>query len=317
MGCIVMRKIRTIHDWKNTEANGQITSSDRDKVIAIPLGFFPSSYNKNKSLAVIIHIFYVDLIDQIFSYINNFPSGTDIYISTNEQWKSKQIVSSFKNYKKGALTVRVFPNRGRDIAPKLVGFREIYDNYEFIVHLHSKKSTHNIALDGWRTYLYDSLCGSKEQIYDILGIFCDCPDLGLLFPDHYTPIRKWALWGENFAAARQLLRRLDYTMNAGHPLDFPSGSMFWARSAALKPLLNLELDFNDFPEECGQKDCTLAHSIERLYAIICELAGYDWLKIGQAPSSSLDRAFLSVQSRTHLKQLIMRNTVRLTTGEKI
>jgi hypothetical protein len=31
--------------------------------------------------------------------------------------------------------------------------------------------------------------------------------------------------------------------------DFPVGTMFWARTQALKPLLALALDWNDYPEE--------------------------------------------------------------------
>ena len=55
--------------------------------------------------------------------------------------------------------------------------------------------------------------------------------------------------------------------------------MFWARSAALAPLLDLGLTFDDFPAEAGQTDGTLAHAIERLYLHSCERAGYGWLKI--------------------------------------
>jgi hypothetical protein len=57
--------------------------------------------------------------------------------------------------------------------------------------------------------------------------------------------------------------------------------MFWARTAALKPLLDLRLETDDFPPELGQLDGTLAHAIERLYYFACERAGLDWVKVAR------------------------------------
>ena len=52
--------------------------------------------------------------------------------------------------------------------------------------------------------------------------------------------------------------------------------MFWARGAALQPLLNLGLEFTDFPEEAGQRDGTLAQALERLTFLASEAAGFRW-----------------------------------------
>ena len=48
---------------------------------------------------------------------------------------------------------------------------------------------------------------------------------------------------------------------------FPVGSMFWARAAALAPLLSLELGYDDYPEEPLPYDGTMLHALERLFAL--------------------------------------------------
>lgn len=57
--------------------------------------------------------------------------------------------------------------------------------------------------------------------------------------------------------------------------------MFWARTAAVRPLVDLALRFDDFTVEAGQKDGTLAHAIERIFFHTCEYAGFNWIKIAR------------------------------------
>ena len=56
--------------------------------------------------------------------------------------------------------------------------------------------------------------------------------------------------------------------------NFPVGSMFWARTAALRPLLELGLGWDDFPEEPVPYDGSLLHAIERLLPFVVEGAGF-------------------------------------------
>jgi hypothetical protein len=72
--------------------------------------------------------------------------------------------------------------------------------------------------------------------------------------------------------------------------------MFWGRSAAIKKLLDLDLQFSDFPGEAGQIDGTLAHAIERSILMIAEASGYEWLKVVRRDLYPIPYTVLAVKS---------------------
>lgn len=63
-------------------------------------------------------------------------------------------------------------------------------------------------------------------------------------------------------------------------IDFPAGSMFWAKVDALRPLYALDLELKDFPEEHGQIDGTLHHAVERIFVAVVRHQQY---RIGILP----------------------------------
>jgi lipopolysaccharide biosynthesis protein len=206
------------------------------------------------------------------------------------------------------------PNRGRDIAPKLIGFRDVHDRYEFVLHLHSKRSLHADFLAPWRRYIYETLLGSTAIIRSVFEAFARLPQLGMLAPQHFEPTRRWLDWNGNFEVARALAARMGIALRSDAALDFPSGSMFWARSAALRPVLDLNLSFEDFPRESGQQDHTPAHALERLYFHICERADYVWLKIAD-PALLFDaRAVVSIGNPQDLLRFQSEHGVTLGSG---
>jgi lipopolysaccharide biosynthesis protein len=131
--------------------------------------------------------------------------------------------------------VRIAQNRGRDIAPKLISCRDVYDNYEYILHVHTKKSPHRGHENGWRSFLLDTLIGTPKTVDSVFEAFRTNPRLGMIAPQHLEDIRPYVGWGWNFEIARQFGQRLGIPLSLDGAVDFPSGSMFWARSAALKP----------------------------------------------------------------------------------
>lgn len=252
-----------------------------DYSISVPFSFAKIPDLHSESAAAIIHLHYEELAGEFRSYLNNVPVGLDLYISTTDSFRASVIEKAFSNWTKGSVEVRVVPNQGRDIAPKLVTFSDIYDRYAYVLHLHGKRSKHASVLSPWRHFLLESLLGTPEVAASVLHAFAKNPKLGIIAAQHFEPMRHWVNWGGNFPNAEKLARRMGFSLNERDPLDFPSGSMFWARSAALKPLLDLQLKTDDFDAESSQTDATLAHAIERIFFHSCEHAGFDWIKIAR------------------------------------
>jgi lipopolysaccharide biosynthesis protein len=142
-----------------------------------------------------------------------------------------------------------------------------------LIHLHTKRSPHGgDPLEGWLDYLLGNLLGSQQIVKSVFKLFWEF-NIGIVYPQHFFFVRKLLNWGYDFEFAAALLS------HKLHLLEFPSGSIFWGRSAAVRPLLDLQLQFSDFPDEAGQIDGTLAHAIERTILYFAELAGFRWAKI--------------------------------------
>jgi hypothetical protein len=87
--------------------------------------------------------------------------------------------------------------------------------------------------------------------------------------------------------------------------------MFWARSKALQRLLDLDLRFDDFPEEQGQIDGTLAHAVERSFAFLAEANGCHWAKIARRAVDGDEDRVITVGNPDDLPLAVTRASRRL------
>lgn len=272
---------------------------DYDYSLKLPLDI-PADFVFKDPLAVIAHIFYTDLLGELVSYLDNIPAYTDLYISTDSEEKKNRIKRHLKDYTKGKIVVRIFANRGRDIAPCFIGFRDIFDQYQYIMHVHTKKSAYNPRLGQWRGYILDSLIGSVAIAKSNLYLLAQ-DDIGIIFPQHFADIRENIEWGNNFPNTKWLLGLAGIEINPTTLLEFPSSSMMFAKTAALQKLYSLPLLWDDFEKERGQIDGTLAHAYERSFLYFCESSGYKWIKVSQQGKGrqfgfkSLDQLSISQQ----------------------
>lgn len=275
-----------------------------EPVLALPLPQPVALRSPMPRVAVLLHAYHVDLVPKIKEYLINIPFPFDLFISVDTDIKRRQIEDIFAGWCYGHVEIRIFENRGRDIAPKIAGFSDVHEHFPYVLHLHTKKSSYANYLEPWLEFLLECLLGSAEMVTSVFGAFERCQNLGIIGPRSFPPIRPFMNWGSNFDLSQSLAHRMNITLDLDGPLDFPAGSMFWARTTALRPLLELKLTFSDFPDEDGQTDGTLAHAIERLYFYSSEAAGFSWVHAGPASNLNPREHLIDIKELSESSDLI-------------
>ncbi len=162
-------------------------------------------------------------------------------------------------------------NRGRDIRPFLCALSEAPD-FEIGLKLHTKKSPQRPDGDAWRTTVMDSLLPADISAF-VERLHAD-KRIGLIAPANFAlSVRSWLTLNEaNMVRAMALLGE---ELVEDHLEDafFPAGSMFWFRRASIARLARPAI-LDAFEEERGQLDGTMAHALERLFAVVAGRAGY-------------------------------------------
>ena len=77
-------------------------------------------------------------------------------------------------------------------------------------------------------------------------------------------------WGSDRNFAQNVLKRFEKKINLEQEfpvIEFPQGSMLWANVEALREMFELNLKYEDFPEEPLGTDGSIAHALERLFFI--------------------------------------------------
>lgn len=228
-------------------------------------------------IAVHLHLYYHDLANEFANHLKNFPFAYDLYVSVaNEEGRELCRKTLDKLPRQTALHIEIVPNRGRDIAPMFCAFGERLKNYDYIAHLHGKKSLYNSgATEGWREYLCEGLLGSEDRVRRIFALMQGDAPRGIVYPQNFHLLPYQAnTWLANKAMGSHWCHRLGiHPMPEGY-FDMPAGSMFWARGDALRPIFNAGITLDDFVEETGQTDGTFAHCLERLLVLSAHKQGY-------------------------------------------
>jgi len=232
----------------------------------------------DRRVALHVHVFYPELLADIMTRLSRNRIRPDLFVSIADEQIRPSVMSDLKDYSGTIADIRLVPNRGRDIGPLFTAFgRDIADHYDFVGHLHTKKSAdvEEAAIGrSWQRFLLENLLGgelSGAMADRILAEMKGDATLGMVFPDDPNTVG----WSANRTVAEQLAERMGLR-NLPEQFNFPVGAMFWARTSALTPLLNLKLDWEDYPEEPLPYDGTMLHALERLLSLSLPLENLRW-----------------------------------------
>jgi len=257
----------------------------------------------DKKIAVHVHMYYIDLLDEFFNYLNNIPYNFDVFVSVPKDDFIAKIEDKFnklKNVKN--VCVEKCENVGRDFSPMFVQFGNRIQNYDYVCHIHTKKSVRTgTEQDGWRNHLIYSVLGDEKIIKNIFYHFEDDEQIGMIYPETYKDIPYWAHTVlNNSEEINKLSKKFNISIDSKY-FDYSAGSVFWAKTKSLKKIFDLKLKYKDFGTEVGKNDGTLAHAIERILPHVAMSSGYKYLVI-----DINDKVFRTVGNK-NLNQYCMQN----------
>jgi len=229
--------------------------------------------NKELKLAVVIHVFYIDVFKEILSLLlKNKTVSFKIFITCPENLHDS--IDGLLNQTGISYSILSVKNRGRDVLPFLKILPVVFDeNYNLILKLHTKRSNHLNKKDLWSTDLFSKLIGEGE-VKKIYELFIENNEVGMAGPEgHILPMSLY--YGGNPERVRILCEKMGLQKQQLKRLLFVAGSMFYARKEVLLPVLNLGLKDEDFEEENSQLDKTMAHAVERVFGAGVVFSGFE------------------------------------------
>lgn len=230
-----------------------------------------------KTLAVHLHLYYLNQLDEVLAKLSNLQNiDYDLFVTMTQN--APEAEGRIRQFKPD-VQIWTLENRGYDIGPFIEFLHRInLDNYKYVLKLHtkgkySKNYTHlnNMRFDNalWGKVLWDALLATPQRVKNDLNVL-DSSRIGMLSSKYCI--------NKECRNYKKLLPQINLTLKimglseVTQP-EFVAGSMFYAKSELLKPLLKLSI--NDFEPTDGKiKEGTLAHVVERVLGAIIGGQGY-------------------------------------------
>ena len=239
---------------------------------------------KQLSLAVHLHLYYLDMWTEIKGYLANIGDYPyDLYVTMTED--NPEIEREIKKFKPDA-KIWIVENRGYDIGPFIDFLHHIdLDKYDYILKIHTKSTTRDVLTHvnhfylknwEWSKLLWDGVLKTPERVKIIMELLAD-ESVGM--------VGSWFLVTKTLKNTNQVTEACHSVMKKmgfekPKKIAFIPGTMFWVKSKLMEPIKK-NFQLADF-EESGASgvDGSLAHAMERVFGCVVDSQGYQIKGVG-------------------------------------
>ena len=193
--------------------------------------------NKNLSIAVHLHLYYLDMWPQIKQYLANLDDY-DLFVTMNAE--NRDIIEEIKKFHP-ATAFYVVENKGYDVGPFIFFLNRIdLNRYDLILKIHTKsnKNDCNTMLNGrylnrkyWFRLLVEALIGTKEIFRQNIKAFQKDAEMGMIGSKYCIMSGK-----KDTAAMKEKVTEVmsELGFPEGEARTFAAGTMFMVRSELLQ-----------------------------------------------------------------------------------
>ncbi|MBU2977233.1 rhamnan synthesis F family protein [Alteromonas sp. C1M14] len=231
---------------------------------------------KSQKVAIVLHIFYPDFVEKFAQTLRKFPTSVDVFVTAATKKIERDATETFGSLDNvNQVKTALCENRGRNFGPFLVNFSKELLEYDLMCHMHSKKSLYSgREQTQWFDYLNNFLLKDKHVVKSVLRLFDEHKELGTYYPSSFWMMPSWVNhWTCNKPHAEGFVNDWGLDINDDF-VNYPVGGMFWARPKAIKPILNKNYQYDDFPAEPLPNDGSWLHALERVIGLLAEKQGF-------------------------------------------
>lgn len=236
-------------------------------------------------LLVVAHVYYPEVWKDIEDRLARMPEPFDIIV-TLVRGRAEGLERRIKRRFRG-VRIHHVENYGRDFGSLLdLANLGVFDGYDAVLKVHTKRSPHRLDGDAWRVALLDGVLPSPEGVRRMVALLREDRDVGLIVPGGH--VRGPETWGSDRELVEALAARLPLAFDP-ETLRYAAGSMYWARPWVLQRLADLAISREHFEPEADHLDGATAHALERFVGIASAASGLDLVETDDV-ASRLHRA---------------------------
>jgi lipopolysaccharide biosynthesis protein len=235
--------------------------------------------SRNRIL-VVAHVYYPEVWLDIEDRLARLPEPYDLVVALVEG-RALGLEAEIKRRLPHARIHHV-ANYGRDFG-SLVELANlgVFDGYDAVLKVHTKRSPHRLDGDAWRVSLLDGVLPSPGDVRRILELLRSDRDVGLVVPT--GSLMGPETWGSDRELVEALAARVPLAFDPDRLL-YAAGSMYWVKPFVLQRLADLALDVEHFENEADHLDGSTAHALERYVGIVTAASGLDLVEAADVPS---------------------------------